>query len=122
MARTALGIGILVALLLLGSFAAIAMDRIHLPIATLLQQAADQPLEEGILTAQKAKVMWEKYWQFSATLADHSPMDEIDGLFAQLEAYQKAGLSGDFSACCLRLSMLVEAVAEAHRFTWWNLL
>lgn len=122
MARTPLGIGILLGLLILGLLSGMAMDRIHAPITALLQQAADQDFNEAITTAQKAKTLWEKYWQFSATLADHSPMDEIDGLFAQLEAYEKAGLQGDFSACCLRLSMLVEAMAEAHRLTWWNLL
>ena len=122
MARTALGVGILIALLILGLLSGFAMEQIHRPITELLRQAADQDLEESMATAQKAKALWKKYWQFSATLADHSPMDEIDGLFAQLDAYGKAGLQGDFSACCLRISMLVEAMAEAHRFTWWNLL
>ena len=122
MGRTALGIGILVALLLLGLFAWSAMDRVHLPIAALLQKAAAQPLEEGWGTAREAKALWEKYWRFSAILADHAPMDEIDGLFAQLEAFRAAGLSGDFSACCLRLSMLIEAMSEVHSLTWWNLL
>jgi len=49
-------------------------------------------------------------------------MDEIDSLFAQLEVFRQAGLWGDFSACCRRLSRLIEAMAEAHSLTWWNLL
>lgn len=122
MARTVLGVGILIGLLLLGIFSAVAMDRIHLPISQLLQQAADESLPQGVLTAQKAKTLWENHWKFSATLADHAPMDEIDGLFAQLAAYEKAGLSGDFSACCLRISTLIEALAETQRLTWWSLL
>lgn len=122
MARTALGVGLLIGLLVLGILAGLAMDRIHMPITELLQQAAEQTLEEGFVTAQKAKALWEKHWRFSAMLADHAPMDEIDSLFAQLEAFRQGGLGVDFSACCLRLSRLIEAMAEAHSLTWWNLL
>lgn len=122
MARTALGVGILIVLFLFGLFSWLAMDRVHMPIAALLQKAAEQSPAEGLATAKAAKALWKKHWRFSAALADHAPMDEIDGLFAQLDAYREAELWGDFSACCLRISRLVEAMAEAHSLSWWNLL
>ena len=122
MARTALGVGLLLGPLLLGIFSWMAMDRVHMPIAALLQTAAEQPLEEGFATSQKAKALWDENWKFSAALADHAPMDEIDGLFAQLNAFRKDGDRVDFSACCLRISQLIEAMAEAHSLSWWNLL
>ena len=72
--------------------------------------------------AKKAKELWDKQWHRSAVLADHTPMDEIDGLFAQVQSYARAGNRADFAAGCSRLSKLVEAIGEAHAPGWWNLL
>ena len=122
MARTALGVGILIVLFLFGLFSWLTMDRVHMPIAQLLQKAAEQSPEEGLATAKEAKALWEKYWRFSAALADHAPMDEIDGLFARLEAFTETKNAEAFAAYCKQLAKLITATAEAHRFTWWNIL
>lgn len=126
MKRFWLGVGILAALLVLGFWTAEKMDAVHMEIAGQLETAARQALggdlSAGTKTALAAKKAWEKSWHGSATVADHAPMDELDGLLAQLEAYSRAGQTGDFAACCSRSALLVRAMSEAHSMTWWNLL
>lgn len=126
MGRFWLGIGILVVFLVLGLGISSAMDDVHLAIADTLDAAAEQALSgdlnAGMETARQAKKAWEKNWHGSATVADHAPMDEIDGLLAQLECFSRANMPGDFAACCTRISLLVRAMSEAHSLTWWNLL
>ena len=126
MKRFLLGIGILAVFLIGGLWVGYAMDDVHQTIAQTLDDAAAQclsgDLSGGIALAQQAHQTWQTHWHSTASVADHEPMDEIDGLFAQLEVYGKAGLSADFATFCARLSQLVSAVGEAHSFTWWNLL
>lgn len=126
MGRLWLGVGILVVFLVLGLWIGSMMDDIHLSIADTLETAADQALSgnttAALDTAKGAKVQWEKHWHGTAAAADHGPMDEIDGLMAQMERYAQADQWGDFAACCARLSLLVQAMSEAHSLTWWNLL
>jgi hypothetical protein len=112
--------------LALGFWISSAMDDIHLEIADTLDAAAEQALsgdlQAGMASARKAKADWQAHWHNSATVADHAPMDEIDGLLAQLECYSRANMPGDFAACCTRIALLVRAMREAHSLTWWNLL
>lgn len=126
MGRAWLGVGLLVLFLVLGLWISFSMGGVHQQIAQKLEQAAEQglsgDLEEGIALARQACSDWEKHWHGTASVADHAPMDEIDGLFAQLEIYGKAGQRADFAAFCSRLSRLVAAVGEAHGLSWWNLL
>ena len=126
MARFYLGVGILLAFLVFGLWVGHTLEDIHTEIADTLTEAADMALSgdlEGAETvALSAKKRWEKSWHGSATVADHAPMDEIDGLLAQLPCYARSGNTGEFAACCTRCSLLVQAISEAHSLTWWNLL
>ena len=126
MGRFWLGIGILVLFLLLGLWVAHAMVDVHQSISQTLDQAAAQALDgdlkAGFSLAQQARSHWHSHWHSTASVADHAPMDEIDGLFAQLDAYRQSERPGDFAAYCARLSALIAAVGEAHSLTWWNLL
>ena len=126
MGRFWLGIGILALFLIWGLWVGCAMDNVHQTIAQTLDDAAAQCLDGdlpgGMELAQEAQQLWQNKWHGTAAVADHEPMDEIDGLFAQLEVYGKAGLAADFATYCARLSRLVSAMGEAHSFTWWNLL
>ena len=125
MLRGWLGVGLLALFLVLGIVTMGLMDDAHLPTGELLQQAAELTLqgdmEKGIALGQEAKSRWEKQWQRTATVADHSPMDDVDALFAEMEIYAKAGEEPHFAACCQELAKRVQAVAEAHRFSWWNI-
>lgn len=126
MSRFWIGVFLLVVFLGLGLWVAEAMDSIHMPIAQTLEQAAEDALagdmESGVAQANAAYREWERYWRGTAAVADHAPMDEIDGLFAQVQSYARAGNAADFAAGCGRLSKLVEAIGEAHAPGWWNLL
>ena len=120
------GIAILVCFLVLGLFIAAGMRSIHTPIAEKLQLAADRAsageLYQATQLANRAKNDWQRHWQITAAVADHEPMEQIDGLFAQLSGFAATGDAGSFSAVSGRLSRLVEAIGDAHALTWWNLL
>ena len=126
MARGWLGAGILAVFLILGLVTAVAMDNGHTPTCDLLSQAADMTLagdfDGAISLAMEAKSRWEKAWNGTATVADHSPMDDVDALFAEMVTYAETGEEPHFAACCRELAKRVQAVSEAHRFSWWNVL
>lgn len=121
-----LGMVILLVFLILGILVAVFMDAACDPISMQLEDASREALsgnlEKGILLAAEAKSRWNEAWQKMATVADHTPIDEIEGLFAEMEVYAQARENVHFSACCAQLSELMEAMAEAHSLTWWNLL
>ena len=126
MKRGAIGLGLLVFLLAAGLLVTWGMDHCHDRIAEDLEDAAEHALmgdwEQAEKLSQGAEKDWERCWNFSASFADHEPMEEIDGLFAQLEIYEKAREKTSFAAACAELSRRVEAMGEAHGLTWWNLL
>ena len=125
MLRGWLGVGLLVLFLALGVGTMEWMDNAHLPTGDLLEQAAELALQgnmkKGVTLGQEAKNRWENQWQATATVADHSPMDDVDALFAEMEIYAAVGEEPHFAACCKELAKRVQAVAEAHRFRWWNI-
>ena len=126
MSRFWIGIVLLVVFLCLGFLVTWAMNDTHEPISQTLEQAAEAAisgdLETGVSLALEAQSIWENHWRGTAAVADHAPMDEIDGLFAQAEIYAQTGSTADFAAICGRLARLIEAIGEAHSPGWWNLL
>lgn len=126
MKRGWLGLGILVGFLILGFAVMTAMDNSHLPTVELLEQASEKALtgefQEGIALGRKAKQRWDRSWNGTAAVADHSPMDDVDALFAEMEVYARTGEEPHFAACCAELSQRLEAMAGAHKFSWWNVL
>lgn len=120
--------GVLILTLLLGLTLGIswAMNAIHSPMQQSLEQAADAALAGDLSRArqlgQQANSRWERFRKAIATVADHSPMDEIDKLFSQMQAYAEAEEDTEFAACCVQLARLVKGMADAHILTWWNLL
>ena len=126
MARGWLGAGVLVVFLILGIIVSACVGNGHIPTGALLDQAAEAALagnlEQGIALGFEAKQRWERQWNATAAIADHSPMDEVDALFAEMEVYARAGEQPHFAACCKELSQRLQAIADAHRFSWWNVL
>ena len=121
-----IGVGILLVLLGIGLLLTVFVENACSPIAALLEQAGNLT-EEGdweaaAMLVHSAQRQWKHSWHKIATLADHAPMDEIDGLFAQTLAYAKEGAEADLTANCRRLASLIQAVFEAHSLTWWNLI
>lgn len=126
MGRGWFGFGVLIVFLVLCLIAGIAMDNAHTPTEQLLQQAAEKTLsgdfDGGISLGLQAKSRWDRHWNGTATVADHSPMDEVDALFAEMEIYAKTEEKPHFAAVCKELSQRIQAFADAHRFSWWNIL
>ena len=126
MKRGWLGAGILVFFLALGLVVSALAVNAHEPTSDLLQQAAEKTLsgdfEAGITLGMEAQKRWQKQWNGTASIADHGPMDEVDALFAEMEVYAKTGEQPHFAACCKELAQWLEAIAAAHRFSWWNVL
>ncbi len=126
MARGWFGVGLLVVFLILGFVVSAAVSSAHLPTKDLLEQAAEKTLsgefEQGVALASEAKARWERHWNATATVADHSPMEDVDALFSEMEVYARTGEEPHFAACCKELAKRLKAVAEAHSFNWQNVL
>jgi len=126
MKRSWMGFFLLLALLALSIGATWAMTKIHAPIEFQLQQAARSALagdwEEAERCSHQAREHWEKWDHFRAALADHTPVEEIDGEFAMLEVYCQTRETIAFAACCKELARKTAAVGEAHELVWENLL
>ncbi|MBO5953893.1 MAG: DUF4363 family protein [Oscillospiraceae bacterium] len=126
MRRLWLGVGLLLALLVLGVYTASGMQQIHSPVSKDLHRAAQAALDENWQEAEEfskqAQSAWSRYWRITAAVADHEPMEEIDSLFAELKIYVREQEAEHFAACCANLSTLTRAMGEAHTINWWNLL
>ena len=121
--RFYLGLGLLTVVLALGLLTGWLMEKSQMPTARLLDQAAQaEDMQTGTQLAQQAKATWYKQRKGVAAVADHTPMDEIDALFAELDVYIQKEEDVHFSACCSQLASLLRAVAEAHKLNWWNML
>ncbi|MGM9603245.1 MAG: DUF4363 family protein [Faecousia sp.] len=126
MKRFWLGIAILAVLLGLSFAVQGVMGKIHNPMAEDLERSADFALagdwEQATHYYAKARHTWEHYHGMTASVADHSPMDELDMLFAELSALCAEKETVHFAATCRSASRMAEAMADAHTFAWWNLL
>ena len=123
MRRIWIGIGILVALLGIGMAAMEVMDRQLEAVTQKLEQASEtENWDEGVSLAREAQTLWNEKWTLMGALSDHSDMDSVDELFAQLEVYQRHRTQTDHAATCARLCEAIHDLKENHRITWWNLL
>ena len=73
-------------------------------------------------TAEGAREKWEKNWHLRAAFGDHTPMEEIDDLFEEMKVYAAAGERTEFARVCGALSVRMEAMANAQKLSWWNVL
>lgn len=123
-----LWIGLVILSTVLGSSGLIrkGLETIHSPIAEDLNTAAAAALTDDWDTAldkaEHAYVRWNTFHRFTAAFTDHTPMEELDGLFEELKIYARQRDNPHFSATCKRLRFLVFSIPEAHRLSWWNLL
>lgn len=103
-----------------------ALYRIHTSISADLEQAALSALQknwdDALRHARTATNRWQRYHRFTAAFADHTPMDEVDGLFSQLPVHAQQREDPHFAATCNELFVLTSAIAQSHGLNWWNLL
>ena len=126
MKRIWLGIGLLLVFLLVGCLLTFSFHRIHAPMAKILEDASQQALEghweSACESATEARQRWDKYRNFTAAVADHAPLEEMDALFSQLEIYIRLNWQGEFAALCMQLSQMAAAMEESQALTWWTML
>ena len=126
MKRFWFGLGLLLALLTVGILLSGSMDRIHMPLSQKLTRAAEAARVSDMTLAgnllEDARQDWDRNRKFAAAVLDHEPMDEIEGLLSAAAYYRLTGDDEEFSATCGQLAALVQAMAEAHRLSWWTLL
>ncbi len=124
MRRMYAGLGILLVLLAISIGVTIVMEAVHNPISQALEEAIEAARQGNWALAEDrafgAKNRWEQYWQFTAAVADQTPMDELDGLFAELEAFLDAREMPHFEVTARHLSQLAQAMAMSHLPSWWN--
>ena len=101
-----------------------ALNRFTEPVCRDLELAREEALagswdgaREHSLAAQKA---WTGKWHGLASAADHTPLEDIDDLFARLEVFRQLEKDDEFAALCAQLSCRLEAVGNAHTLSWWN--
>ena len=126
MKRIWIGIILLVVLLGAGLWISGFMQEAHGPVSRDVKLAGQLALEgqwdAARAFAKRGQDQWEEKWPVTAAIADHEPMDEIDALFAQLEAYAGAEDPVAYSALCAHLGSLLEALSQSHNCKWWNLM
>ena len=126
MKRQWIGLGLLLAVLTVGIVLTVAFRRLHEPIAEKLDTASEAALAEdwgrADALASQAVGDWKNFRRFTAAVADHEPLEEMDSLFAQLEVWQRLREPEEFAAACVYLAELARAMADSQQLTWWNLL
>ena len=121
-----IGLGILVALLVGGIWMGNTLDQAHeqqirdLNQARVAAAAENWNLAEAHLT--RAKQKWDEKRNISGTLYRQDPLDQIDGLFAQLAAQLACRSREGFCANCALLEKYLENLPQSHSFHWRNLL
>lgn len=126
MKRFRIGLVLLAVILLCSIVLTVIMPKVHVPISRQLRDAARAAQEEDWVQAESlandAYARWQSCRGFTAAVADHAPMEQIDSGFAQMNAFLQRHEPNEFSAACASLSRLVQAMADSQTFTWWNFL
>ena len=126
MRRMWIGIGLLALVLVGGIWASEWMGNTHEEMARDLDRAAELAMtdrwEEAVLKLIRAEEQWQKKRPVTAAFADHEPLEEIDGFFAQLKIFAAGEKESDFASACAYLARQLEALGDNHSFTLYNLL
>ena len=126
MKRIWFGAGLLVVLLALGIWSSSFMERTHLTQAENLNHAAELAASgdwsAAVDLCSDAKQEWDQKQCLIAALCTHEPMDQIEGLFAQLEVSAAARNSESFRSTCVYLARQLEALGKSHSLSLENLL
>ena len=124
MRRCIFGAALLAAIGLVCLWTGAALNRFTEPVCRNLEQACEEALAENwdmaSAHALAAEAAWEGKWHGLASAADHTPLEDIDDLFAQLSLCRRMEKKEDFPVLCAQLSRRLQAVSCAHALNWWN--
>lgn len=125
MKRIVFGAALLAVLFLGGIGAQKRMAAIHGYGANLLEQAGREAQAGDWEAAQtlfnRARRSWKDNYNFTAALADHTPMEDVESLYAQLAVFAENRETPHFAALCMETAARLEAMADAHLLAWWNI-
>ena len=126
MKRLWIGVAFLGAMLAVGVVLMVLFDRVHAPMSEDLRQASQmamaQDWEKATALTHQARAEWKRYRNLIAAVADHEPLEEMEHLLEQLDVYAQQKRTADFSALCVELASLADAMLESQQLTWWNFL
>lgn len=126
MKRLWIGLAVLTVLLFSGWAVSHFMERCHEPIYEDLMQAARSAAQgdwhRAEALAASAREQWQQCRDFTAAFADHSVLEEVDSLFAEVDIYIATREHISFAATCAHLAQLAQAIAQSHCPMWQNLL
>lgn len=125
MNRFRFGIFLLLLLLAGGILIQTAVGQMHMPLAAAMETAADYAsagdLPRAAALVQEVRTRWMRSRTFTAALADHQPLEDIECLLAQLTAYDDPD-DPTFCALCRDIARRIRAVAEAQMLTLGSML
>ncbi len=126
MKRMYFGLGLLAVLLAVGIGLTAVFVRLHEPLSGALEQAQKAALagdwEQAASITEKTHRGWKRFCHFTAAVADHEPMEEMDAMFSRLEVLCQMHQADEFVSDCAELARMAEAMAESQKLVWWNLL
>lgn len=126
MKRLYIGIALLAIMLAVSICLTAAFSALHEPLSSKLDQAKSAAVagdwEKATALTSDARASWVQFRRFTAAVADHEPLEQMDSLFARLEVLGQLREVDEFAADCAELSRLATAMAESQAFTWWNML
>ena len=108
----------MILLLILCVSSGMVMERIQSPQSESLNRAAQLAADGDWAAARtltsQVRQQWERKQTLISALSSHGTMDEINGLFAQLEVFSEARSAASFSSTCVYLACLLESLGENH--------
>ena len=111
MSRLWFGVALLLFFLVLGLGALWYLEAVREPVVTALETAAQAVLSgdsaAGAEKAAEAADFWAERRKLLAAVSPHEPMEQMEGLFAQLRVYAQREEWSDFAACCRQLAQLM---------------
>ena len=124
MKRCIFGAALLIVIGVVCLWTGAALNRFTEPVCQNLERAREAALAEdwdrAAAHALAAETAWEGKWHGLASAADHTPLEDIDDLFAQLSLCRRMEKKEDFPVLCAQLSRRLQAVSRAHALNWWN--
>ncbi len=121
MGRFRIGVGLLAVLLAISIASQLAMGAVEKPLLQALSNAMELSRQEDFAAAgeeiARAQARWQRCRDFSAVLADHQYLEDIDAQLAMLAIWAEAGEKTDFQTLCADTALRIRSVADAHRLS-----
>lgn len=119
MVRFRIGVGLLLALLVLSLGVQLGMAAAQKPVEEELKQALSAAWAGDFSAAQEALHRawehWDRARTLSAMLADHAFLEDVEADFATLSLWAREQERGDFCSLCAATILRLKAISAAHR-------